>query len=63
MKRRCNNCYFGDICNGTKKCSHYTPFEYETDDDEIEQLIEQRRVEYRIEWLEYAQKRTDFFEI
>lgn len=55
MKRDdiCKACYWYEICSYDPPCDDFTPIGNELSDEEIDDLIEMRRLEYRAEWAEY----------
>lgn len=54
----CSRCIFCDMCEEVEYCEHFSPIE---DDQYIDELIEERRVEFNEYWDEYVQETVDPF--
>ena len=53
MRRRCKNCIHYEVCNERKVCEDYYPLYEEMNDDQIDNVVESRRQEFRLAWHEY----------
>lgn len=49
----CSACYYYDVCQNNEICDDFMSIINESDDETIEEMIEQRREEYRAAWDEY----------
>lgn len=52
-KKYCANCYFGNTCPSDKICDGYIPLDEDFINDDIDDVIEQKRVEFHKEWRKY----------
>ena len=53
MKTNCLNCYYSCEHRATNQCDDYCPIDALDNDDYIDEIIEQGRMEFRREWQEY----------
>lgn len=53
MHSQCERCLFYGKCFTNKKCEYYTPLDEYSDDEYIDNAIENGRDEYRREWFQY----------
>ena len=53
LRTKCNGCIWFDMCKSVDACDGYTPYD-DMDDIEIEMMIELRRDEYRLAWIDYV---------
>ncbi|MCQ2052321.1 MAG: hypothetical protein MJZ03_00025 [archaeon] len=62
MCKRCSNCIFNntDQCENSLECTSYSPIIEIVSDEEIFDLVEEGRKEYRKEWQRYIS--DNFFE-
>lgn len=56
MNKECRHCLYFDQCGLDEACEYYAPLGDEYDDDNIEDIIETRRIEFREEWFEYIEE-------
>lgn len=56
--KRCSNCYFGDKCRSPYACDNYSPI-HEFTDDEVDEMIENGRLEFLDEWNQYIEEYSD----
>lgn len=51
MSRKCSNCYYN--CIGYIPCDDYYPLDEEIDEEEIERIIEEGRLDFTSAFQEY----------
>lgn len=51
-KNNCTTCLFGDHCVSKRDCEYYSPIDDMTD-IELEQYIEDERLQYLYDWWRY----------
>lgn len=49
----CNDCIWGDQCECDGTCDYYYPVD---DDEYIDNIIENKRYENRMDWFEYIEE-------
>ena len=57
--KRCQNCYYCDVCPKDEACEDFAPITDEGEDAVIEEIIEKGRDEYRADWNEYISEYQD----
>lgn len=55
MRRRCDNCFFGHLCNEPGGCSHYAPM----NEERIDTIINRNRREHDSDWIDYIYHRDE----
>lgn len=61
MMKHCSNCYYRDMCEQEEPCDDYTPIDESAEDEEIAEMIEERRQEYYEAWFEYIKENDEYF--
>lgn len=51
--KRCDNCYYGNVCPSAEVCEDFTPITDEAEYIVIGEIIERGREEFRAEWDTY----------
>lgn len=51
--KHCDSCYFGEVCPSDGICEDYISLDEQFNDESVDNLIEQRRIEFRKEWHRY----------
>ena len=59
MDKECRHCLYYDQCGSYEVCEYYTPLGDEYDENNIEDIIEARRMEFREEWFNYIEENED----
>lgn len=59
MKKNCKNCIYNDTCNAGTVCDDFYPIHIDSEDYELNALIEKRRREFRKEWAAYIKYNTE----
>lgn len=54
MNKSCKQCFYFDNCGSDEVCKDYTPLEDNMDD--IDEIIESRRIEFSKEWFQYIEE-------
>ena len=54
--KRCEDCYYADICNGEDVCEDFDPIDL---DAFIDEMIERRREEFYEDWNTYISNNED----
>lgn len=55
--KRCKYCYYNDFCPEDEVCDNYALISDDMEDVFIDELIEQRREEFRRDFFEYIEDR------
>lgn len=55
--KSCKRCYYNDFCSNDEVCDNYAPVDDATKDTLIDELIEQRREEFRKDFFRYIEDR------
>lgn len=53
--RRCENCYYSELCHSNETCEDYTSVNEQSVDDDVYNTIEQDRIAFRAEWFRYIE--------
>lgn len=59
MDKQCEKCFYYDKCNANEVCEDYTPLGEYAEDEYIDKLIENRRIEFHKEWFSYIEQNAD----
>lgn len=59
MDKNCENCFYYGKCNADEVCEDYTPLGESAEDEDIDKLIEDRRVEFHKKWFQYITQNAD----
>lgn len=54
-KRYCEDCYYSEVYDDYDACDNYIQFSEQSADSEINNIIEQGRIAFRVEWFEYIE--------
>lgn len=60
MDKECRHCLYFDRCGSNKVCEYHEPLGDEYDDN-IEDIIEDRRTTFREEWFRYIEENEEWF--
>lgn len=52
----CNECLYGDTCSRRFKCEYFIPANEEIIDLMIDQMIDEDKVAYYNQWIEYVRE-------
>lgn len=55
--KSCKYCYYNDFCSDDEVCDNYAPIGDAAEDVLIDELIEQRREEFRKDFFRYIEDR------
>lgn len=55
--KSCKYCYYNDFCSDDEVCDNYAPVGDASEDALIDELIEQRREEFRKDFFRYIEDR------
>ena len=55
--KSCKYCYYNDFCSEDEVCDNYAPIGDDAENASIDELIEQRREEFRRDFFEYIEDR------
>lgn len=58
-KKRCRDCYYGNVCPSKKTCADFSPITEEGEEAVLDEIIETRRNEFREAWNEYINEYID----
>ena len=55
-RRNCKNCLYGDVCQSSSVCEHYTPIK---DDGNLDAYIESERQKFYRDWMRYTSEEDE----
>lgn len=59
MGKKCELCIHNEQCKSDRACEYFDPIIDKDDDDGVDALIEEGRVDFRAEWFRYIEISAD----